>query len=166
VALTSIPAAGAKLRGSVLSALITEVRPLFVRKASDETVNGSATLQNDDELFLAVEANVTYQVEASLRYSTGATPNLKFTFTGPSGATGLGHATSIVAGGTALVFTDVTLLSTVVTADDSSFATEVHGVLIVGATAGTLQLQWAQNTSNASDTKVLSGSYLKLVRTS
>jgi hypothetical protein len=41
-----------------------------------------------------------------------------------------------------------------------------QGILIVASTAGTFQLQWAQNTSNASATRIFSNSYLCLRRVS
>ena len=42
---------------------------------------------------------------------------------------------------------------------------EMKGTLIVGSTAGTFQLFWAQNTSNAIATKLLTGSELTMART-
>ena len=36
----------------------------------------------------------------------------------------------------------------------------INGTLVTGGTAGTAVLQWAQNTQNASDTKLLTGSVM------
>ena len=87
MAFTTIPGAGARLDASTLYALINELRPLFVRKTSDETVNNSTTLQNDDQLALAVEANATYWLSMRLIMSSGTTPDFKMLFTFPSGLT-------------------------------------------------------------------------------
>src|SRR6185503_11810362 len=84
---TSIPAAGAKLRGSVLSSLVTELRPVTVVKGSDEIVSNSATLQDDDELLLAVAANVTYRWSIGVAFGAGTAADFKFAFTFPTGAT-------------------------------------------------------------------------------
>jgi hypothetical protein len=43
-------------------------------------------------------------------------------------------------------------------------ALHVHGLLVVGGTAGTVKLQWAQNTSNVTATILKSGSFLVLRR--
>ncbi|NJP75705.1 hypothetical protein HCJ99_34060 [Streptomyces sp. C1-2] len=42
--------------------------------------------------------------------------------------------------------------------------TTFKGTLVVGSTAGTLALAWAQNTSNASATTLKAGSRLELTR--
>lgn len=61
--------------------------PLFVVKTLDETLNNNATLQNDDELFLSVVANIKYWLSMRLIMSSGATPDFKMLFTFPTGLT-------------------------------------------------------------------------------
>ncbi|MGE3799466.1 MAG: beta strand repeat-containing protein, partial [Candidatus Kapaibacterium sp.] len=62
-------------------------RLLFARKTANETV-GTATLQNDDHLLLALEANHTYEISGALyiKRSTG-TGNFDLAFDIPTGAT-------------------------------------------------------------------------------
>jgi hypothetical protein len=60
MAMTTIPAAGAKLRGSVLSSLITELRPLSAIVASNQALaTTSTTLQNITDLVVALAANAS-----------------------------------------------------------------------------------------------------------
>jgi len=58
---------------------------------------------------------------------------------------------------------DETETATFVMGSDLAGRTQViilEGILVVGATAGTFQLQWAQNTAQALDTKVLKSSFM------
>jgi hypothetical protein len=165
VALTAIPAAGAKLRASVLSALITEARPACIVKAATETVNNSAALQNDDALLLAVLANAQYRFELRLEYISGTTPDLKIAWTFPAGTTMVwGGAYADTAGA---MVTNGNFLQTTTLAMGGT-GTDVtaffSGSVNTAGTSGTLQLQWAQNTANASDSKIYLGSYLLLDR--
>jgi hypothetical protein len=160
---TAVPAAGAKLRASVLSSLITEVRPVTVRKTTNETVNNSTTLQNDDELFIAVEASVTYDFEAEIIYNSGATPDLKFGWTFPSGLT-MFYAVYAAGGGTFLGYNEIETSVPAVDGAGAAVGVLLKGTVIVSSTAGTLQLQWAQNALNASNTIVQAGSYIRLRR--
>lgn len=153
--------------------------PLFVRKTVTETVTASTTVQNDDQLVLAVAANTTYEFVCQVAYDGNSTADIKLGFTFPASATmdyyasgyGIGVGAqfslwSFVAGGAAGLgtvspsqmqgFSDETATSLT--------AIRLYGILQVGSTAGNLQLQWAQNTSNAVATRVLAGSYLKLER--
>lgn len=164
---SALPAAGAKLRASVLSSLITEVRPVAVRKVADETVNNSSVLQNDDELFVPMSANAVYDFFVIIHHNSGGTPDIKFGWTVPSG-------TTMVWGGyivnTAGAFTVVANLSQSSTASIGGTGSDsfqmFQGTIVTSSTAGTLQLQWAQDTANASNTIVRAGSYLLPIRTS
>lgn len=137
--------------------------PTLARKIADETVNNSASLQNDDALLLPVLANFRYAFDAEIRYSTNATANLKWAFTVPSGSTLVYSALYVPAGATTLALAEF-INNAGGTADDSSTRIRIRGLLDVGATAGNLQFQWAQNTANVSNTLVQNFSYLHLDR--
>jgi len=168
MALTSLPGAGAKLRATVLEALITEVRPLYARKTADETVNGSASLQNDDHLAIVLAASATYEIDVQLFYSSASTPDIKFALTFPTGATCSWAPIGYKSDGTnfeaefrtstwqAASGTSNAVAGTAATYD----AALIKGIIRVGSTAGTLQVQWAQNTSNGSNTTVKADSSL------
>lgn len=166
MAFTTIPSSGAKLRASVLSALVTEIRPLMARKTIDETIISSSTLQNDDELFLVVAANCVYRIAARINYNSGTTPDFKMAFTYPSGLTMKYAANQVPAAGSA--FAEFESIETTIQLAEGAGADRallIEGIVIV-TTGGTLQIQWAQNTLTASNTIVRAGSYMELRRVS
>ncbi len=167
MALTTLPASGAKLRASVLSSLITEVRTVFARKTSDETVNNSTTLQNDDALFVAVEANAVYDFLIAIHHNSGGTPDIKFGWTVPASTTMVWGGFIVNTAGAFTVAANLSQTSVVSIGGTGSDSFQAfQGVVVTSGTAGTLQLQWAQDTLNASNTIVRAGSYLALSRTS
>jgi hypothetical protein len=139
---------------------------LFARRPSDSTgITNNTTLQNDTFLFLSVPVASTWQIEGGVYYQSGTGGDFKMAFTGPSGATfdysvvGLDPGSSGVTGSInrqQLGFGDTVGIG----GAGSGVTAGVVGLLIVGATAGTLQLQWAQNTSNGTSTFTRSGSWL------
>jgi hypothetical protein len=148
-------------------------RDLFVRKATTETVNTSAALQNDDELVLSVAASSKYILDAYIIYDTGTTPDFKCAWVGPSGATldwtvnGLAVASTAVSGSVILansVIADAGAQSIGGAGAGTQVVAHIAGLLTVSTTAGTLQFRWAQATSDVSDTKVILGSYLRLIK--
>ena len=166
MALTTIPSAGAKLRASVLSSLITEVRPVSALKVGDQTVNNSSTLVNDTNLFCSVVANAWYAYELHLTQNSNATANFKINFTMPAGAVMI-RSNYLNTTGAAIQhapFTGASIGGLTGAAADA--ALDVWGSFTIGANAGTLQLQWAQNVANASNTIVRDGSFLVLRRLS
>lgn len=146
----------ANLAAHALSPLL---HPTLVRKTSDQTVNNSDVLINDTELFIPVLANEIWFVHFRMLVITKDTPALKAAITCPAGGTVRAHqffeSYSMIdyyTAGQPMTFTN---------AGDTSNAPAIVNVLYVGgATPGNLQLQWAQNTANATDTKVLTNSFL------
>lgn len=160
---TTLPSAGQVLTAATLSALITELRPLWVRKLSDESISSNAVLQDDDELVLPVAANTVYEMDCFVRYSSGTTPDIKFAWTFPAGA--LMRYSGIVypvAGATTIFqFVQTDTIGCEGSTSGPGVA-RFAGTVITSATSGSLRLQWAQNTSTASATIVQQHSYLKL----
>lgn len=149
--------------------------PLTVTKTADQSVTSSTALVNDTALSVTVAANATYQLMDCVLFYNGAaqgTADLKFQFTGPAGSTlnmtALAFPTSGGFGGT--VFSGITGLSATRTAgtngSSNTLPALLYGTLVTTATAGTFQLQWAQNTSNATATIIKAGSVLTLYRVS
>lgn len=148
----------------------------FVRKTSDESVTSSTTLQDDNQLTLAVSANCTYafRVWIMATDATDANGDIKFAFTFPTGAachfSGKGPHSLLASGafgdGEYIARNTATSGSTVATygLTTSVIGIELTGLLIVSGTAGNLQLQWAQNSSDANATTVQSGSFMTLER--
>jgi hypothetical protein len=167
--LTTIDAAQTALESDVTALVAATL--LFERKPSDETLNNVATLQDDDDLFVAVEANSIYTVELILLYVSNNNPgDLKFAWSMPAGATFHGVVASGVQpsgsaeGGEATVryLQDVTEVDVGGLGTTTALGVTVHGNLVVGGTAGTFRLRWSQNTAHASNTRVLDGSHLCL----
>jgi hypothetical protein len=160
--------AGQRMTVDVLRAMI----PDQVTKSVTETITSSTTLQDDDELFLSVVANATYEVEMWLLHSSGTTGDIKIGFTGPTSATfawGVhGVATSSVS---TVAATEVNMQirtlaeSTPLGGQNlTGTAAYVRGTLVTSSTAGTIQFQFAQNVSDAAATQVRNGSILKIKR--
>lgn len=138
-----------------------------VSKTADEEVTNSTTLQNDDHLVLPVAASSRYFFHLFLRVKGDtANPDIKFGWSLPTGGT----MSWLGAGETQNTAGELTESSveTLTIGDISAANIEpVHyvGVVQVGATAGNLQFQFAQNTLDATNgIIVLAGSSLALVK--
>lgn len=142
---------------------------LSVTKVADEILSNNSSLQNDDELFLSVEAGVTYTFSAMIFYGAGTTPDIKFAWTFPTGTLNYG----VVGLDTSLVYQQTVFLSDVSGssrtyggAGVASFRFCLFNGKYVCGTAGTFRLQWAQNTPTVENTVVKAGSFLSLRRSS
>ena len=130
----------------------------IVYKTADETVNNSTTLQNDDHLLLSAGANETWFLEFFLLNSSATTtPGIKLCIIAPSGADGKWMA---------LRQTNIVMAESIGNAIGLGSPPLAYipfwlsAVVRIGATAGNIQLQWAQSTATAEDTKLLMGSCL------
>lgn len=137
-------------------------RQQIIYKTATETVNNSSTLQDDDALVFPVLANEVWKFTMFLFYQSGTTPDLKVGFTYPSGATM--YWKSDDAPQTANIETGTETLSGAGASTTSIVG--INGIVYVSSTAGNIQMQWAQNTLNASDSKVLLGSHIIATRLS
>lgn len=143
---------------------LNDAYPLFVRKTADETLSSTATVQNDDELLMAVPASTTYHFKLWLIINSGTTPDFKFGWSVPAGTT---MSWSVQEGAPATLaaalqgpFTAASVPPINGVAADQIVIAE--GLVIVSTTPGTMRLQWAQNTSTASNTSVKTNSWLRL----
>lgn len=149
----------------------------YIEKSADETVNNSTTLQDDDTFVLPVAANGVYFFECFLRYSTSAVADIKFGWTAPASATmdwGKGHVAEAALGGFHALggagspTTPAQVGGTQVGAGGGAgggYMMLLAGFIVTAGTAGNVTLQWAQNTAEVSDTKVLKGSFVRFRRT-
>lgn len=146
--------AGQKLRAIDLNRGI----PNLVRAQADTTVISTTTVVNAVGLVQAVEADSLYWWRLLLLYSTGTTPDLKVAWTVPTGSTGRWGLAGASAGVAAYGAANTLFL------DGASALAVLEGYLDTSSTAGNLQLQFAQNTSTASNSIVQTGSSLSLAR--
>lgn len=136
---------------------------LFVRKTNDETVNNSAVVQADDELFFALGANqvaygfligqVAGNTVADLRIAFGAPAGAAISYSGvmqraaSDGLAELRGAITVVDGEMAGIGVDSASRLMVITFWVAN-----------GANAGNVTFKWAQSTATVGNTTVQSGS--------
>jgi hypothetical protein len=149
---------------------LNQIAPMAAVRSSTQSVASSTTLQADDTLLLQLEADTSYRVDLMLIYEgdTEGDADLQFALVGPSGSSGYGACIKINPTGGATAIAEVTL-QTSVPGSGTKCATLGSGTLaaawcsmtvVTGADAGTLQLYWAQNTSDATATVMQVGSSL------
>lgn len=166
--------AGQTVTADLLNSALAAVTPLWALKTANETVTSSAVLQNDDQLFLSPAVSTTYDLELCIyHFVAGSIIDMNAAFTFPANATlsigALGPDTSLGAGLTnstgqyaAGAGDTSTPTLTISFGSGSNIFSMIKGTLVMGATTGTLQFQWCQNSSNAAGLTIYAGSYLKL----
>ena len=152
--------------GRLTAAGAQGIAPNAVIKGADEPVTSSTTLQNDDALLLGLGSNTQWFFIAQIMYTgdVAGSGGIKFTFTTPAGSTltwsqlYLGASVSAPSmSGTGTGSGQTRSAETNATAQVPIW---VLGSVIMGSTAGNLQLEWAQNASDAVATTVKAGSFL------
>lgn len=135
-------------------------RVINKKAAADQTVNNSIALV-DSELAFTAAANATYQVFAQVYGISAAAADYRFKWSAPAGASGAQIVTEYagVAYGA--------LADTIIVPQQGTAQLTVASLILInGATAGTVTLQWAQGTADVSDSKILTGSNLVAIRVS
>lgn len=128
-------------------------------KTADESISNNAAVQDDDHLVAPVLASTTYRFRLVIFFVTAATPDYRFTLTGPAGSTVFfswqeaANGGADVAGGT-----DVTINVT----DTAQHMIVITGQITVAGTAGNLTYRHAQSVSNATATVTKKGSYMQI----
>lgn len=146
--------------------------PVLVVKTADESVTSSTTLQNDDQLKYPLLANLTYVFNLLAFYEGSTTGDIKFAFTVPTGATlewaSLRAGGSLASASFGTTTEDVLGSGTVAFGGANGAGTrlpfQARGIVVMGSTAGDLQFQWAQTTSDAVATTVFARSFLQVQR--
>jgi hypothetical protein len=143
--------------------------PLVAYKTANESVTSSTTLQNDDELFVSLAATAVYTLDMFILFDGSSTGDIKWKFTFPAGVTfnliDLHESTPTVNNNANMAIFNQTETHALGCNGAGTFLPIFHtGIVTTTGTAGTLQLQWAQNTSNATATRVIAGSYMRLQR--
>jgi len=163
--------------GSQLTNLPTVGAPTIRYKSTDESVSSSTTPQNDDHLFFTATANKSYLVEMYLIIAGGSTAaDMKANFTGPSGVTIYwGPDVAINTGGGNTAYWSptqsgnptalLTAANNIVLPTNSVIhGAQIIAIVINGATSGTVNFQWAQNSSNATAVTVKTGSTMRVTQ--
>ncbi|MCD9196083.1 hypothetical protein [Streptomyces albireticuli] len=160
--------------GRMATTLDTVGTKLFARKTANTARNTTTTLADDPHLTVTVTANAVYELALTLFWTGPNAGGIKGAFAVPSGTAGrwslYGPDVSMTAGGnTAQVRADsVGSLTTALPAGSSdtshAMTAQPTGLVVVGGTGGSFTFQWAQNTSNASDTTLFTHSWMSLIR--
>lgn len=136
-------------------------------KPSDEIVAASTTLQDDNDLFLPIGSGSElwwFRLILLINAPNNAM-DVKLGWTVPAGTT---MSWGAMANGTFLVVSTASAPTAVITAAGTStsgsfngtWLAEFGGVIVGAGTAGNVQLQWAQNTSDAGNLTFMKGSVL------
>lgn len=140
---------------------------LGVHKPDDQDKTSDITLADDDDLVLAVSANTDYWVTLMLKVISHVTPDYKFAFDIPSGATLLLSSMFYTDNSTNPACRQYEVAgaaqSETVSGTGANMLHQVLGMVHVGATAGNIAYQWAQNTSDANITRVKADSSMYIV---
>lgn len=157
---------------TVASAALPANWQVFARRTTDGSVavgggvNNTTTLAGDDQMVIAPTVSAVYEVRVHLIYNSGATPGFKTQISLPSGWTANGWSFLVKGSGTAvatgLAGSSAAVSGIVGQGADATY--DSWGLLISSATSGSVRVQFAQNTANASDTLLKAGSYISARR--
>lgn len=135
---------------------------VVVIKSSDQTVNNSSTLVNDDTLVWALAANKNYRLWMHAFIDTHVSADFKFTVTGPTDCEiHLTMNRNYGAGGS-YDWSGLNVLgtsTTMGTPTDTASNWYLFGTIMNSSNAGNLQFQWAQDAAYSHDTKMHNGSW-------
>jgi hypothetical protein len=139
--------------------------PRPIVKTADESTTSDTSFDDDAALKFAVEASKKYWFRFTVFYNTPTAADFKWQLAGPASPTLIVYdGMALAPGATALTVTrDAAFASSHALTETSGTIGKVviEGFLHNGANAGTVALQWAQNTSNGSATTVRAGSRLE-----
>lgn len=154
---------------------------LHARKTGDTTVTNSVAITQDPHLVVTVPANSIWEMVGCLFYASGViTGDLNYQFTGPASSAGFHTAV----GPSTVVNTDPPNEAvgasqsgnrTIATAIGSGrsygvpntgnvFGLEVKGMFEIAGTAGTISVDWAQQTAQTTGTTLKIYSWFSLTR--
>ncbi|HMG62693.1 MAG TPA: hypothetical protein VK599_07075 [Streptosporangiaceae bacterium] len=152
----------------VTAAYLDSVPPVVAVKTSDQQVTSHTSFVNDNTLKLPCAAGAIYMVMMELDYEGGTqgSSDIQWNWNLPAGATLRLFTAWNNTSGVAQV--GMKTGSTTVTAGTQGAANVcgafMHGTLFCGSSDGTIQFQWAQNTSSATPTIVHAQSVLAMWR--
>ncbi len=146
----------------------------YARKSANESVTSSTTLQNDDHLSLSVNANEVWEIELFFKVVVSSNTNggVQMQLNVPSGSTLLFQAQAWLGYDASTGYIGQDLINSVTNFYYTGLKTDanggnlirIHGMINVGSTAGTVQWQFAQQSSSAVSTVGSADSYMKLQR--
>ena len=137
----------------------------FRGKLADETISSDAALGDDAEIKgWRLDPASTYVFDAHIRFNSGATPDLQINFgVTQTVAAFSGWVEQVNAGGASSAWWDGSSLVIAGGAADQSLW--IRAAIVTDPTnQSTAAFQWAQNSSNGSNTTVYAGSYGNMIK--
>lgn len=140
----------------------------YVTKTTDESISSNTTLQDDDQLLFAMDADGIYEIDISLRLVSTVNNNLKLAFIVPSYPSGISTQYTLTStqkgsstSGPYVATSAPTAMTIATNSGITAYETVlIKGVVANGTSAGNFVMQWAQVTSNATAITILKGSTL------
>jgi hypothetical protein len=143
-------------------------------KAADETITSDATLSMDASLRFSAAANTKYAFEIEVWFNTATAADFKFGLDGPASPTLVyAHVDAIPPDDVSTTLSnsntkhavfksyETTGISLTSTTQTAAGYVRMRGILQNGANAANCGFTWAQGTSDAGNTTVLAGSYIR-----
>lgn len=155
-----------QLAGDVLTAHAVNLgRPVYAWKTVSESVTSSIVDQLDDELLLPLDPFSVYLVLGCYSVTGSTAGDIRLGYSVPTGAQGRRHNVGLSANVTTTagqMRISVHGWPTAVTYGTTTTAVSIieEGVIFTEAAGGVLQMQWAQNVSDATATTVAADSFL------
>jgi hypothetical protein len=135
-----------------------------ITKSADETVSGTLTIQDDDELFFSADANSTYAINLELVMEKGSTVTNRILggWSYPSGSTGQFSASGLQSA-YSLISATAGMLPDYATTSTGPIFTMVLCVIKTSSTSGTIKFRWGLAQATTPSITVKKGSRM-LVR--
>lgn len=158
--------------GTTNISLHTRAVHTMTRIAVDQVLTASSTvLQNVTNMVATLPgtAGAIFAWRGHVFYDATTTADIKFAFTIPAAATMRWGMNALGPGGTNPIYTAITGSGTAISIGALGIGSVLYalfsGEVTMGATPGNLQMQAAQNTSDASVTTVFARSFMEVWRT-
>lgn len=159
----------------ITATLLTSMEPIQLWKANNTDRASTTTVTDDPDLAVTLEANATYRVIFYLHYAAMNVARFKTQWTVPAGASGnrtaVGADQGVILSSTSSggqgrygVHTYTTACTYGTRDSTTSLCSAVEEATLTTTTAGTLAIQWAQATADASVARLGAGSSLHVQR--
>lgn len=134
---------------------------LFAKNSADQSVTNSTTLVDATGLSLSLDNGVTYIILGMLHLEAGTTGDIKIAnaFSGTSPRNLIGLTAVNVKGGTPGQAIDLTPTGRSFDGVGNNFPCFMYGMIVTSST-GILKIQFAQDVSDATASKIRNGSWM------
>jgi hypothetical protein len=129
-----------------------------VEKTADETVNNSTTLQDDNHLTFSIAADKRYAFFGTFYHKSHGSADLKVQMSVPGTSTMNGSGMLNGATGIWSFYDESTAFTWATYNDERAYSW--MGTIIADGSGGTVVVKWAQASAHASDSKLLTGSWI------